>query len=469
MKKVLAFGVIGLIGLWIVGVFISGRAAANKVDEQIAELNSDLADRSIPVSVSKQSYESGFFSSDSRIQVTMDYKDKRPVLIEVDLDIYHGPIMLPPDGPKLGAYYIGFTPDIAAALSEAGKNDEFLNGFAGRDPLTGGVLMGFWGGQTIDLALAPFEFSEDGSSFSLENGIVGSFSTDGQFSTLAGNVEFGALSFGDESEAATFYIAASNLTADITEIHAGSMLTGELAYRLDRAVIKAEGAEHRIEDVFIRALSDKNESGIYGNAEIVAGSISSSDQSFKSMFNGPLTARLHMDYEGLDEPAFREYMVVNQRMNQGVYTAFLWGGDTSRLTELYEEEMQNVLHATAGLIKKGFKFDYGISVGGGDASSGFKLSADWVDDQDLVHKETLRQALAGIQAKLNVTIDKAFLSGDGQIMQIPVGMGYAVETPTGFASEAEFNRGELSLNGQAIPYTQMLGSALDQELPWRER
>ncbi|HBD12691.1 MAG TPA: hypothetical protein DCZ13_11125 [Porticoccaceae bacterium] len=247
------------------------------------------------------------------------------------------------------------------------------------------------------------------------------------------------------------------------------MLTGELAYRLDRAVIKAEGAEHRIEDVFIRALSDKNESGIYGNAEIVAGSISSSDQSFKSMFNGPLTARLHMDYEGLDEPAFREYMVVNQRMNQGVYTAFLGGGDTSRLTELYEEEMQNVLHATAGLIKKGFKFDYGISVGGGGASSGFKLSADWVDDQDLVHKETLRQALAGIQAKLNVTIDKAFLSGDGQIMQIPVGMGYAVETPTGFASEAEFNRGELSLNGQAIPYTQMLGSALDQELPWRER
>lgn len=467
MKKVLAGGAVALVGLWVAGVIFFGQAAAIKVDEQIAQLNRDLANRSFPVAVNKLSYVTGFLSGAARIQVMIEPEDKPPILLEADLDIHHGPVVFSPNGPKLGAYYIGFTPDIEAALSERENIDEILGGFGDRDPLTGGVLIDFGGGQTVDLALAPFELSKDGDLVVLENGIAGTFRTDDQFSTLAGSISFGAVSIEDASDAATIDIAASTMTMDITEMYAGNMLTGELSYKLDSAMIKADGARHRIEDVSMYGFSGKNDSGIYGNVDIVMGSIASSDESFKSIFNGPLTARLDVDYEGLEERAIRQYADINQRINQGFYSALLQGDEVSGLGELSERDLRTYVLAVVGLIRQGFTFNYGISVAQGEANTGFNLNLGWVDSQALIHKKTLRDALAGIQANLKVGIDKVFLSGNEQLMQMPVGMGYAVETPAGIESEAQFNRGELLLNGQAIPYAKMLGGALDRELPWR--
>ena len=467
MKKVLAVAVAGLVGLWIVGVLFFGRAATITVDEQIDELNRDLADRAIPVSVAKQSYESGFLTSASRLLVTVDPAGKEPVRFGVDLDIHHGPFMLWPSGPKLGAYYIGFTPDLAAVLSEREKAQKILSGFADRDPLTGGVLIDFAGGKTLDLKLAPFELVADDGAVVLENGIVGTFSSDDQYSTLTGSVEFGALFVEDESEAGTLDIGPSTLTVDITEMYAGNMLTGELSYTLGAVAVNVDGAEHRIDNVSMYGFSGKNDSGVHGSVDVVANAISSTDESFTSIFDGPLSARLDIDYEGLEERAIRRYADINQRINQKFYSALLQGDEASGLDGLSEEDMQAYVLSMVGLIKQGFKFDYGISVAQGDANTGFNLSLDWVDSKALIHKKTLRQVLSGVQANLKVGIDKVFLSGNEGMMKMPVGLGYAVETPSGIESEATFNRGELRLNGQVIPYAKKLGSALDKELPWR--
>ena len=93
MKKILAFGVIGLTGLWIFAVVFLGRTAAINVEAQLAELNRTLASSSIPVSVSKQSYEAGFLSSASRVQVIIEPEDQEPLTVEMDLDIRHGPLI----------------------------------------------------------------------------------------------------------------------------------------------------------------------------------------------------------------------------------------------------------------------------------------------------------------------------------------------------------------------------------------
>ena len=133
---------------------------------------------------------------------------------------------------------------------------------------------------------------------------------------------------------------------------------------------------------------------------------------------------------------------------------------------LSEQDMRAYVFAMVGLIRQGFKFDYGITLGQGDTSSGFKLAVDWVDDEALIHKKTLREVLGAIQANLNLVIGKAFLNGNEQLMQMPVAMGYAVNTSVGIASDARLDRGRLLLNGQALPYTQILNGALNQELPW---
>ena len=129
MKKVLTFGLLVLVGLWVTGVVFLGRAASSKVDDQIAEMNTVLLEQALPVSINKHSYDSGFLSSRSRIQLIIDRDNREALAVDVDLDIYHGPIMLKTDGLKLGAYYIALTPDMAFLVDENKNAKAFLDGF----------------------------------------------------------------------------------------------------------------------------------------------------------------------------------------------------------------------------------------------------------------------------------------------------------------------------------------------------
>ena len=470
MKKVLSGGVLVLVGLWVLGVVFFGRAAEIKVDDQIAELNNDLQERSIPVTITRQSYDSGILSSNSRIQLSVDRENNEALIVDVDLDIYHGPLMLTPRGLKLGAYYIAFTPDVAALLEKKEEAQEFLEGFAERKPLSGGFLLNLWSGQSFDLALAPFNFSEDGKSVSLENGIVGAFSSDDSFSRLKGSVKLGAFSVEDEDEALTIDVAASTLVMNITEIYAGSMLTGELDYTLDSVIASSEGSEHRIDGIALRSVSDKNSAGLYGNANFTMNSITSSGYSFKEMFGEPLNFRLDFNYEGLNEQATREFAEINQKLNRHMYVALLSDEEMSDLEGLSEENIQAYMLAIAALVEQGLKFDYGFTLGKGDASSGLNLVFDWVDANGLMDKKTIREVLAAFQADVKVNVDKAFFSGTDfeSMAQMPVMMGYAVATEQGIESQALFNRGELLLNGEPVPYMEMMGSELDEILPWAQ-
>ena len=470
MKKVLSGGVLVLVGLWVLGVVFFGRAAEIKVDDQIAALNNDLQERSIPVTITRQSCDSGILSSNSRIQLSVDRENNEALIVDVDLDIYHGPLMLTPRGLKLGAYYIAFTPDIAALLEEKEEAQEFLEGFAERKPLSGGFLLNLWGGQSFDLALAPFNFSEDGKSVSLENGIVGAFSSDDSFSRLKGIVTLGAFSVEDEDEALTIDVAASTLAMNITEIYAGSMLTGELDYTLDSVIANYEGSEHRIDGIALRSVSDKNSAGLYGNANFTMDSITSSGYSFKEMFGEPLNFRLDFNYEGLNEQATREFAEINQKLNRQMYVALLSDEEMSDLEGFSEENIQAYMLAIAALVEQGLKFDYGFTLGKGDASSGLNFVFDWVDANGLMNKKTVREVLAAFQADVKVNVDKAFFSGTDfeSMAQMPVMMGYAVATEQGIESQALFNRGELLLNGEPVPYMEMMGADLDEVLPWAQ-
>ncbi|MEH6542907.1 MAG: DUF945 family protein [Porticoccaceae bacterium] len=472
MKRVLLGSVLVVIGLWVLGVVFFGRAAEIKVDDQIAELNSGLLERSVPLIITQLSYESGFLSSNSRIQLNIDRGNSQALVIDVDQDIYHGPLMLTPSGLKFGAYYIAFTPDIAALLDEKGEAQEFLDSFPERKPLSGGFLLNLWGGQSFDLALAPFTFSDDEKSVTLKNGIVGTFSGDDNFSRLNCTVEFGAFAIEGEAEAEALAIdiAASTLTMDITEMHAGSMLAGELDYALNSIVVKAEGAEHRVDGITLNSLSDKNDAGLYGNANFIMESIASDDDNFNAMFSEPLNFRLDFNYEGLNEQATREFAEINQKVNGQVYKALLNPDETTGLEGLSEEHMQAYIHAMAALVGKGLKFDYGFTLGQGDASSGLNFVFDWVDANGLMDKKTVREVLTAFKADVKVNVDKAFFDGTDfeDMAQMPVMMGYAVATGQGIESHALFNRGELLLNGESVPYMDMMGATLNEELPWAQ-
>lgn len=468
MKKVLTFGLLILVGLWVAGVVFFGRAASSKVDDQIAEINTVLLEHTLPVSINKHFYESGFLSSQSRIQLSIARDNREALVVEVDLDIYHGPLMWTPDGLKLGAYYIAFTPNMSFLVDENKEAKEFLDSFAERKPLNGHFLLGLWGGQNVGLELAPFTFSEDGQSVNLESGVIGTFSSDDDFSRLKSTVKFGALSFEDKNEALTLNIAPSALTMDITEFYAGSMLTGELEYTLDSVITRSKGSESRIEGITLNSVNDKNDVGLYGSGHFILNSLTSDDENFKAAFSEPLSFRLDIDYEGLNEQATREFAVVNQTLNRQMYAALLSDKGASDFEALNEENLQTYMLAMAALVEQGLKFDYGFTLGKGDASAGVDIAFEWVDADGLMDKKTFRQVLAACQVDVKARVDNAFFADTNlkDMAQIPVMSGYAVATEQGIESHADFNRGELLLNGKPVPYQEQMGAALDTELPW---
>ena len=468
MKKVLTLGLLVLVGLWVAGVVFFGRAASSKVDDQIAEINTVLLEHALPVSINKHSYESGFLSSQSRIQLSIARDNREALAVDVDLDIYHGPLMLTPDGLKLGAYYIAFTPDMTFLLDENKEAKAFLDSFAEREPLSGHFLLGLWGGQDIGLEVAPFSFSEDGQSVSLESGVIGTFSSDDDFSRLKSTVKFGALSFEDKNEALAVDIAASALMMDITEFYAGSMLAGELEYTLDSVITRSKGSESRIEGITLRSDNDKNDAGLYGNGHFIVKSIASDDENLKAMFSEPLNFRLDINYEGLNEQATREFAVINQTLNRQMYVSMLSNKGVSGLEALNEENLQTYMLAMAALVEQGLKFDYGFTLGTGDASAGVDIAFEWVDADGLTDKKTFRQALAACQVDVKASVDSAFFADSNlkDMAQIPVMSGYAVATEQGIESHADLNRGKLLLNGKPVPYLDQMGAVLDTELPW---
>ena len=468
MKKILSIGLLIVAGLWVAGVVFFGQAANIKVDDQIAELNNVLLEHSVSASITKQSYESGFLLSHSRIQLIVDRDNSDPLTVDVDLDIYHGPLMLTPNGLKLGAYYIAFTPDMAFLLNEEKGAKEFLDSFAERQPLSGDFLLGLWGGQSFGLALAPFVFSEDGTSVSLENGIIAAFGSDDEFSRLKSTVNVGALSIKDEGEALTIDIAASTLTTNITELYAGSMLTGEFEYTLDSVITKSKGLESRVDGIALHSVSDKNDAGLYGNASFIMKSISSDDDNFNAMFSEPLNFRLDVNYEALNEQATRDVAKINQTLNHQMYVGLLSDKGITDLEALSEENIQAYMLAITALVEQGFKFDYGFTLGKGDASSGLDVVFEWVDAGGLMDKKTFRQVLTAFQVDVKANVDKAFFADTNlkDMAQMPVMNGYAVATEQGIESHARFNRGELLLNGKPVLYLEKMDAALDAELPW---
>ena len=235
--------------LWLVGGVVLGRVAAITVEEHIVELNRNLAAHSIPFAVCKQSYAAGFLSGTSRAQVMMDAEAREPVILEMDLDIDHGPFMLASRGPSHGAYYIGVTSNLADGLQNSKTEGRFLSRLAGRGPKAGGVLINFSGGQTVELGLAPFKYFEAGTSMALENGIARTFSTDGQFSTLVGSVKIGAFSDHQNTGDSNIEIAESTLTQNVTQPQAASLLTGAVFDSVDAMTIKIGGEKHRSEDI----------------------------------------------------------------------------------------------------------------------------------------------------------------------------------------------------------------------------
>ncbi|NQV71330.1 MAG: DUF945 family protein [Pseudohongiella sp.] len=98
----------------------------------------------------------GWFSSNAEIEILYTPLGTNSIALQLKFEISHGPLLLTPDGPKLGLAYASITPDI--------RNDAFELAIAdfpfALPDVTLGLLTGFDRSVLIGLSIAPLNYND---------------------------------------------------------------------------------------------------------------------------------------------------------------------------------------------------------------------------------------------------------------------------------------------------------------------
>ncbi|VAW46367.1 hypothetical protein MNBD_GAMMA04-1753 [hydrothermal vent metagenome] len=194
----------------------------------------------------KTTFEKGFLNSSATSEMMINIQNN---LIKVPLKhkIYHGPIMLTPNGLKYGASYILTKLDMSKIAS---KQKAILTTiFMDKEPFVQGVKFNFGSGVDMEQAIAPVQFdrtilnalserskrSKSSLNILLEDGIHSTFITNLDNSALSGVVEIGQFTvtaFTKNNDPIEIHLSPSTSHIQMDEIYKGNMLSGEFKWYL---------------------------------------------------------------------------------------------------------------------------------------------------------------------------------------------------------------------------------------------
>jgi hypothetical protein len=472
MKKIIALGFFVFLAIWLGSTAYIGHAFKSGQSDYAASINRTLVENDIPAVFTIESVEYGFFGSNSEIQLSIKAssgEEEEPQIIQIKQTSYNGPLMMTEHGLKFGANYQILRPDLAGLMDDE-QGAALQSAFGEQVAIQFGLLMGFSDNHKAYAQVSPFRYAdeESGVLISLDQGIVISANTDKKISWLTGQADFGAVSIEDAASGARASIGQSELLMDITELYAGSMLAGTAEYRLGKVDFLRGDESVSLENFLITARSDNTDGKLSGQSSMSIDKIATTLPASRPMLEGPFNLQLDVNYSGLDEVAVKQMADQNKKVNQQLYLSLL-SGDVDALVsdEMAEGQAKNI-RLMAGLVKQGLMFDYKIMFANEVAKAELAVDFSWVDSQSLVQKQSLGELLKAVQSQLVVTVEKALIENtplEGMV-QMPVSMGYAIESGDRFLATVDFNKGVLLLNDKRVPYLDKMGSAVDKPLPW---
>ena len=159
MKKTL-LPILALIpAVWAGATWFTSQNSETALDEFMAQSNQQIAETVPFLTIEKTSFDKGFIHSSAQSIVTIaptlfSKEEAEPVRVGFNHKIYHGPVMMTPNGIKIGTSYILTTLD-QSSLTEEVKTI-MTTFFGDAEPFVSGVTTGLSERITTDFVVAPF-------------------------------------------------------------------------------------------------------------------------------------------------------------------------------------------------------------------------------------------------------------------------------------------------------------------------
>ena len=492
MKKILLSAVLIIPVLWAGLTWFASNKTEAVFDENITEANKKMAEEFPFITMKKKSFEKGFTSSTAKSEITLneefmglfDAPGDEPITLTMNHKIYHGPVMMTPNGTKTGSSYIMTTMDQESLPEEVKKIIKLV--FDGKEPMTSGMLMDAGGDIEIDMDLAPMSFNnekflaltgeEDPGSDDVDisfEGMTGHFTTNEEGTRLKGAFNLGAMEVKgvDNGEPIHMVNAASVANFDINELYKGTILDGTFEMTFPEIIFIAEDNEITMKGFKVVSTAEEK-NGLFGGFGIL-----DIDKLLIKSPDMPMEfpeSKIHLKFgvEGFDRASIIKLVDLEQEM-RAAQMKFM--GNSLSDEELDDAAMDAMMGsvgtyyaAIVEMVKPGIEIMTDLELSNDTGKSAINFGLNYADTKKLLDLKTIREVIMALKGQLKISIDKSMLAGTEleEAIAMPMAMGFAVEKDGAYESVADLASGELKVNGEPMPVLDMLGGMIDQPIPW---
>lgn len=481
MKKLL-MGIALIIPVaWAGILWVTSNKTEEVFEGMLAESNQKIAEEVPFVKIEKQSFEKGLLTSTAKSLITLDPEildNEEPLSVTLEHTIYHGPVMMTPNGIKTGTSYIFTTLDQESLSSDAREVIDLL--FDGKEPIVSGILTGLDENVDVDLKVVPLHFdseqfdvrsgtsSEDKMILSLD-GMSGQFATNAEGTRIKGVLDFGILKLlgKEDGKNINMTMAASVTEMNVEEIYKGSILDGSAEVKIPEISFSdGEGSGFTLEGVTFLSASENQNGSISG-----VGTIDVDKLRIKKI-DAPVAfpeSSVHMNFglKGLEREALMKFIDAGKEMNKSQFV-LLGSDDPQQSSDALTTAMSTYFNTLGEVLRQGVEMNNVIEISNNSGKSSVKLDLLYVDSKKLLDLRTIKDVIMALKSQLKISIDKKMIAGTPaeEAIGMPLAMGFAVDMGEVYEAVADLSSGELKVNGEPMPVLDMLGAMVDQPLPW---
>ena len=484
MKKILIGTLLIVPALWGGMTWVASNKTEETFNTLLAQSNQRITEAAPILSMKKQSFNKGFISSTAKSIIHIDpeiFNDKDPLKFTLSHTIYHGPLMLTPDGIKIGTSYITTTLD-QSPLEEKTKQVIALI-FSDEQPFTSKTYTHFDNSITESFNIPPLIID----SVALENifepghksynyfklnleGISAEFNTNPETNFLNGWVTTQALNITTDNNSESFNITAhsSSTHFDIDELYHGAMLQGAMTFELPELLLSDGKQSISLQDITIKSLGNKQAELYHQQVTIDIASLLLTSKNSPALLP---ESKVHLSFglKGLDQTATRHLIGLSQSINQA-QVSLLSSHNSSQAQQQLETDINNYLQALGDLVKPGLASNNTIELSNNKGKANIHFDLSYVATKKLLELKTVKELIIALSAELRINIDKSLVADTAveQFINSPMSNNAFKNNTTAYTAIAILNSGQLDLNGNPIPLLDMLGPSANEPLAWDE-
>ncbi len=480
MKKLLLPIVVLIPAIWAGATWFTSQNTEAVLDAMLAQSNQQTSAVAPFLHIEKKSFEKGFTQSSAQSVFTFDpsfFGDKDAEAIKIGLNhkIYHGPLMMTPNGIKTGSSYTVTTLD-QTSLSEEVKT-VITSFFGDVEPFVSGVTTGAGDMIDTDFTIAPFsvdiaqiaeltgeELGEEEFALSFA-GLSGDITSNMQGTQIKGEMKIGEITIKGHDGDETFDIrlSASTIDMDADELYKSALLDGKIVMTFP-SILFSDGQGTDVAFADMRIVSSAKQDNGLMNAAATFDIDNMQIKSPEAGFSFP-DSKIHMSgsVSGIERTAVIKLIDFEQKMSQS--QMMLFSDDSEANADQILSSMVAYYQALGEMIKQGVNTQSVLEISNETGNAALNLDLSYVDAKQLFAFQTVRELATAIQGQLAINIDKSMLAGTAleEAIAMPVMMGLAVEKEDRYESIANLHSGELLLNDQPVPFLDMIG---EQPLDW---